>query len=221
MPDNTTVLRVSRGAMRVGVLLAVGANLFFLLGLGAGYLLFTRPGPARAATSGREIKVALASSPAGAAVSLDGETVGQTPLELRLPPGEGPFDVRVTRRGFRPEELRLSPERDTAIALKLIREEEPEIAGEPPVEPPGAADPAEVEDEQLADPFARPKAKEAPRPTAAAPERPTPEAAPRAENGRPVDPYARAKAIGDKTMNPFSSPKPPRISDGTMPFPVK
>lgn len=66
-------------------------------------------------------RVALTSSPAGAYVSLGGERVGVTPLELELQPF-GPRDLRLELTGYRTFELKIRGKVPPALELRMIRE---------------------------------------------------------------------------------------------------
>jgi hypothetical protein len=65
--------------------------------------------------------VALTSAPAGAYVSLGGERVGVTPLELRVPL-VGTRALHIEMVGYRPLDLTLPATPPSAIELLLVRE---------------------------------------------------------------------------------------------------
>jgi len=63
-------------------------------------------------------RVELVTSPSGAAVSVDGEFRGQTPLTLRLDPGRE-HSINVTKPGYEPINQALSVEADSGRRLSL------------------------------------------------------------------------------------------------------
>lgn len=84
-------------------------------------------GPALALLAGALVaagcahRVALTSAPAGAAVTLGGERVGVTPMELAVH-WVGPRVLRVELSGYRPLEVRLGLFPRRAVELRLVRE---------------------------------------------------------------------------------------------------
>ena len=62
--------------------------------------------------------LSVASQPAGAAVSVDGRYRGQTPLDLRLPPGKT-YRVAVSRSGFETATRRVAVRGDRDVALNI------------------------------------------------------------------------------------------------------
>ena len=85
--------------------------------------------PLKAASAPTLPSVRLASEPSGATVIdvATGRIVGTTPLDQTAPRGEGAWDLRVQKDGFRPTTLAvpLGEAFDRTIALEAIREDPP------------------------------------------------------------------------------------------------
>jgi serine/threonine-protein kinase len=82
--------------------------------------------------------VSIASLPDDAEVSRDGTPLGRTPLALDLPATTPPFNVTVTRHGYKDVALRVEPDRSREYILTL-----PSARKSRPVEPPAHTEPAE------------------------------------------------------------------------------
>ncbi len=80
-------------------------------------------GPERAAESERPSTVTLHvdTSPPGASVSIDGVDRGQTPLEIALGRSEVPVPMTLSRVGFRPLSVEVSPDLDQRLHYSLTR----------------------------------------------------------------------------------------------------
>lgn len=86
-------------------------------------------------------RLQISSTPSGATVSVDGEEVGTTPMEV-VALMEGPRKVRVTLEGYEPAEetVDLKPDADATVELTLEEEPEEVVVAEP-VEPPPEPEP--------------------------------------------------------------------------------
>jgi hypothetical protein len=73
--------------------------------------------PARA----EEVTVSVVSDPLGAAVRLNGEEIGKTPLFRKIPKSDEPIEVVLTRNGYKQRSVKVSPNDDLQIAETLER----------------------------------------------------------------------------------------------------
>jgi serine/threonine-protein kinase len=90
---------------------------------------------AAAATS----HVSIVSVPPGADVMRDGAPLGRTPLELDLPSTSAPFDVTLSRRGFKDAAFRVQPDLNRDYRLTLTPTAHHAKPSEPVSHPPPAA----------------------------------------------------------------------------------
>jgi hypothetical protein len=93
----------------------------------------------------------LATTPAGAMVTVDGEAqVGETPMELKLKPGA--HKIAVTASGYQPKELELTvgggEKRDESITLDQKSQAPAEAAAAPAPPPPPPPPPPEPKKEK-------------------------------------------------------------------------
>jgi serine/threonine-protein kinase len=72
-------------------------------------------------------RVQIQSTPEGATVLIDGAIVGNTPLELRRPEGDGTLDVVVRAVGYVNQEVRIMSTSPDVIPVELEEEEEEQV----------------------------------------------------------------------------------------------
>ena len=75
------------------------------------------PGPATV----RSVQLTVRGAPPGARVSIGGVPVGEAPGPLRVPFGEAPVELRVTAAGHTPQSLRITPQGDQSVEVKLAK----------------------------------------------------------------------------------------------------
>ncbi|MFO0727352.1 MAG: serine/threonine-protein kinase [Myxococcota bacterium] len=87
------------------------------------------------------VTVEIRSLPEGARVILDGEDRGLTPVQLRLPQGERALALELSREGYQTLRWSLSPSRDLALQLSLVKASAaPKPAARPTPKPKKAPD---------------------------------------------------------------------------------
>jgi serine/threonine-protein kinase len=78
----------------------------------------TEPAPPIAA---EKITVRVETTPPGAALAIDGEARGVTPIELEVPASDTELAIRIEKEGYRAEEVRVVPRSDQHLRLDLER----------------------------------------------------------------------------------------------------
>jgi hypothetical protein len=68
-----------------------------------------------------QVVLAIESEPSGAVVTLDGRSLGKTPLDARVEPDGREHTVTFELVGFRPEARQVLVDRDRALAVALKR----------------------------------------------------------------------------------------------------
>jgi eukaryotic-like serine/threonine-protein kinase len=77
------------------------------------------PAEARSAAPASDVALHVESTPPGARVTFDGNDLGPTPLDTRVPRGSEPREMVLTRPGYHPLEKRLTPDVDQRWVLAL------------------------------------------------------------------------------------------------------
>ncbi len=86
------------------------------------------PEPAPPPATPTRVSVSVTSTPAGAAVLLDGEERGVTPIDLSLPRGDAVRRLEIRREGFATRTLEVVPETDRTLSVDLVAEPRPALA---------------------------------------------------------------------------------------------
>jgi serine/threonine protein kinase len=115
--------------------IAIAAAIAVAIGIALGIVAIAGDDPVRASVAASTIAppaaeppatvtIAIESVPAGAVVRIGDETTdrGVTPLALRLPRGDGPVVVHLSREGYSPLDETVVPDVEQRLRLPLVRE---------------------------------------------------------------------------------------------------
>jgi hypothetical protein len=75
--------------------------------------------PSTSAEAHRRVQVTVRGAPAGARIWLGTTALGEAPGPVALPFGQAPVELRVTAPGHSPRTLKVTPQQDQSVEVKL------------------------------------------------------------------------------------------------------